>query len=95
MYFPLCCKLGAIGMIMNSNEIGSLKELKQNFGIDELIYGFYSGELEIWLRKIGEITFADKVSEITYNGYVLENLYRLFGLDPALSESEIRSLFSD
>lgn len=95
MYFPLYCKLGAIGMIMNSNEISSLKELKQNFSIDELIYSFYSSELEIWLRKIGENTIADKVSEITYNGYVLENLYRLLGLDPALTESKVRSLFSD
>ena len=95
MYFPLCCKLEVIGMVMNSNEISSLKELKQNFSIDELIYSFYSGELEIWLRKISENTLADKVSEITYNGYVLEKLYRLFSLDPALTEIEVRSLFSD
>ncbi|MDD7184405.1 MAG: hypothetical protein PUH54_01830 [Oscillospiraceae bacterium] len=80
---------------MNSNVIGSLNELKQNFSIDELVYCFCSGELEIWLRKIGESALADKVSEITYNGYVLENLYRLFCIDPALTESEVRSLFSD
>lgn len=82
-------------MIMNGNEICSLNKLKQNFSIDELVYCFCSGELEIWLRKTGENTLADKVSEITYNGYVLENLYRLFGLDPDLTESEVRSLFSD
>ena len=82
-------------MVMNSNVIGSLNELKQNFSIDELVYCFCSGELEIWLRKIGENTLADKVSEIAHNGYVLENLYRLFGLDPDLTESEVRSLFSD
>lgn len=81
-------------MVMNSNVIGSLNELKQNFSIDELVYCFCSGELEIWLRKIGENTLADKVSETSYNGYVLENLYRLFGLDPALTEIEVRSLFS-
>lgn len=82
-------------MIMNGNEICSLNKLKQNFSIDDLVYCFSSGELEIWLRKIGEIALADKVSEITYNGYVLENLYRLFCIDPALTESEVRSLFSD
>lgn len=78
-------------MVMNSNVIGSLNELKQNFSIDELVYCFCSGELEIWLRKIGENTLADKVSEIPYNGFVLENLYRLFGLDPSLTESEVRA----
>lgn len=78
-------------MVMNSNVIGSLNELKQNFSIDELVYCFYSGELEIWLRKIGENTLADKVSEIPYNGFVLENFYRIFGLDPSLTESEVRA----
>lgn len=78
-------------MVMNSNVIGSLNELKQNFSIDELVYCFYSGELEIWLRKIGENTLADKVSEIPYNGFVLENLYRIFGLNPSLTESEVRA----
>lgn len=82
-------------MIMNGTEIICLTELKQNFSIDELIYSFYSGELEIWLRKIGEKTLADKISEIPYNGYVLENLYRLFGISPELTEREVRSLFSD
>lgn len=82
-------------MIMNGTEISCLTELKQNFSIDELVYSFYSGELKIWLRKIGENTLADKISEISYNGYVLENLYRLFCIDPDLTESEVRSLFSD
>lgn len=61
-------------MIMNGNEICSLNKLKQNFSIDELVYCFCSGELKIWLRKIGENTLADKISEIAYNGYVLELL---------------------
>jgi len=37
-----------------------------------------SGELEIWLRKIGESEKADILSKIRFNGYVLEKLYKLF-----------------
>jgi len=81
-------------MIMNGKEINSITELKQNFSISELIYSFESGELEIWLRKIGESEKADKLSEIRFNGYVLEKLYKLLDLDPKLTEKEVRELFT-
>ena len=77
-------------MIMNGNIINSIEEFKQNFSIFELIYCFYSGELEIWLRQIGENILADNLLKISRNGYLLVNLYNLFGLDENLTEEEIR-----
>lgn len=58
-------------MIMRGKEVSSLYELKQNFSIDELIYCFYSGELEIWFRQIGEYDMADKLLTFptSCNGY--------------------------
>ena len=82
-------------MIMSGKEVNSITELKQNFSISELIYSFDSGELEIWFRKIGESEKADRLSEIRFNGYVLERLYKLLVLDPNLTEKEVRELFSD
>ena len=82
-------------MIMSGKEINSITELKQNFSINELIYSFDSGELEIWLRKIGESEKADTLLEIRFNGYVLETLYRLLELDPNLTEKEVRALLTD
>lgn len=43
---------GGDSMIMRGKEVSSLDELKQNLSIDELIYCFYSGELEIWFKQI-------------------------------------------
>ena len=82
-------------MIMSGKEINSITELKQNFSISELLYSFDSGELEIWLRKIGESEKADRLSEIRFNGYLLETLYRLLELDPKLTEKEVRALLTD
>ena len=82
-------------MIMSGKEINSITELKQNFSISELLYSFDSGELEIWLRKIGELEKADRLSKIRFNGYVLETLYRLLELDPNLTEKEVRALLTD
>ena len=82
-------------MIMSGKEVNSITELKQNFSISEIIYSFDSGELEIWLRKIGESEKADTLLEIRFNGYVLETLYRLLELDPNLTEKEVRALLTD
>lgn len=78
---------------MRGVKINSIDELKQNFSTDELMYSFCSGELEIWLRKIGENAIADKVLYIPHNAYSLQSLYELFGLNPELTEEEIRRLF--
>ncbi len=82
-------------MLMNGEYLETLQDLKRCFCIDELIYDYGSGELEIWLRKIGETDKANKISEITkVNAYILLRLYEILDLNPELSEEEIRNLFT-
>lgn len=82
-------------MLMNGEYLENLNDLKRCFCIDELIYDYISGELEIWLRKIGETEKADKVSKISkVNAYILLQLYEILDLNPELSEEEIRSIFT-
>ena len=78
-------------MIMRGRKLNSVRDLKANFSIDELVYSYYSGELEIWLNNIGESSKAKKVSRISSkNAQLLVELYKVFDLNPALSEEEIR-----
>ncbi len=82
-------------MLMNGEYLETLQDLKRCFCIDELIYDYGSGELEIWLRKIGETEKADKINKIPkVNAYILLRLYKILDLNPDLSEEEIRSLFT-
>lgn len=81
--------------MMNGEYLETLQDLKRCFCIDELIYDYISGELEIWLRKIGETEKAEKVSKISkVNAYILLQLYEILDLNPDLSEEEIRSRFT-
>ncbi|HBN10533.1 MAG TPA: hypothetical protein DIW26_01170 [Ruminococcus sp.] len=82
-------------MFMNGEYLESVNDLKRCFCIDELLYIYGSGELEIWLRKIGETEKAEKISEISkVNAYILLRLYEILDLNPELSEEEIRCLFT-
>lgn len=82
-------------MLMNGEILTSLNDLKRCFCIDELIYNYGSGELEIWLKKIGETKKAKKVEAIPkVNAYILLRLYEILDLNPDLSEEEIRRLFN-
>ncbi len=82
-------------MLMNGENLETLQDLKRCFCIDELIYIYCSGELEIWLRRIGEIDKAEKVRNIPkINAYILLRLYEILDLNPDLSEKEIRSFFT-
>ncbi len=82
-------------MFMNGEHLETLQDLKRCFCIDELIYDYGSGELEIWLKKIGETEKAEKISGISkVNAYILLRLYEILDLNPELSEEEIRSLFT-
>lgn len=82
-------------MLMNGEYIETLQDLKRCFSIDELIYDYISGELEIWLRKIGETEKAYRISKISkVNAYILIQLYEILDLNPELSEEEIRSIFT-
>ena len=82
-------------MVMKGEHLEKLQDLKRCFCIDELIYDYISGELEIWLRKIGETEKAYRISKISkVNAYILLRLYEILELDPELSEEEIRSIFT-
>ena len=41
-------------MLMNGEYLETLQDLKRCFCMDELIYSYYNGKLEIFLDKIGE-----------------------------------------
>lgn len=82
-------------MFMKGEYLENLNDLKRCFCIDELIYEYQSGELEIWLRKIGETEKAERVSKISkVNAYILFQLYEILDLNPDLSEEKIRSIFA-
>ncbi|MCM1230860.1 MAG: hypothetical protein NC489_12065 [Ruminococcus flavefaciens] len=82
-------------MVMNGEHLETLEDLKRCFCIDELIYDYGSGELEIWLQKIGDTDKAEKISRISkVNAYILLRLYEILDLNPELSEEEIRRLFT-
>ncbi len=76
---------------MNGEYLESLDDLKRCFSFDELIYNYGSGELEIWLRKIGETEKAEKIRSISkIDANILVRLYEIFELDLNMSEEEIR-----
>ncbi len=77
-------------MIMNGEKLCTIEDLKRCFSIDELIYSYYSGELEIWLKKIGETEKAEQVGNIVNNALLLVRLYQIFGLEYEMSEENIR-----
>lgn len=64
------------------------------FEIDELVYSYYTGELEIFLRRAGKRGEADAVAALsTHNAFILVELYKILGLDPKMTEEEIRRTF--
>ena len=82
-------------MVMNGEYLENLNDLRRCFCIEELIYSYVSGELEIWLRKIGETEKAERVGNIlNANAYILLQLYEILDLNPNLSEEDIRSHFT-
>lgn len=82
-------------MYMNGEYLSSLRDLKRCFSIDELLYSYSNGELEIFLDKIGEHCMAEKIRNISCsNAMLLVELYKILGLNPNDSEEEIRRKFS-
>ena len=81
-------------MFMNGYMLESVDDLKRNFAIDDLIERYYSGELEIFLTKINEHQKASAVENIKNNAFLLIRLYEVFGIEPELTEEEIRNQFS-
>ena len=78
-------------MRMNGNIIHSVDELKRNFVIDELIDNYYSGELEFFLRSIGDAGRLKKLRcSVRQNAYMLVDLYDVFDISPEMTEEEVR-----
>lgn len=79
-------------MRMNGEYLETLQDLKRCFCIDELIYSYYNGELEIFLDKIGEHEKAEQIRNISENNaLLLISLYHIFDLHYEDSEEKIRS----
>lgn len=79
-------------MLMNGEVLTNLSDLKRCFCLDELLYSYYNGELEIFLDKIGEHEKAEKIRNISENNaLLLIRLYEIFGLQYENSEETIRS----
>ncbi len=78
-------------MLMNGEEIYTIQDLKRCFCIDELVYSYYSGELEMWLERINEPEKAEQVRNIKNNALLLVRLYQVFQLEYEASEEEIRT----
>lgn len=83
-------------MLMNGEYLETLQDLKRCFCIDELIYSYYNGELEIFLDKIGEKQKAEQIRNIPENNaLLLIRLYEILGLqyeDSEEKESEYRTV---
>ncbi len=71
-------------------ELHNIDEMKRYFEIDELIYSYANGELDIWLERIGECHKAEQVRQIPKNAFLLIQLYQILGFDPEMTEDEIR-----
>ena len=65
-------------MFMNGEILTDLNDLKRCFSIDELLYSYGNGELEIFLEKIGEHEKAEQIQEISENNALL--LIRLYDI---------------
>lgn len=77
---------------MNGEHLETLHDLKRCFCIDELIYSYYNGELEIFLDKIGEHEKAEQIRNISENNaLLLIRLYEILELHYKDSEEKIRS----
>lgn len=78
-------------MMMNGEVLTNLADLKRCFCIDELVYSYYNGELEIFFDKIGEHEKAEQIRNIPDNALLLIRLYEILGLHYEDSEVKIRS----
>lgn len=79
-------------MFMNGEHLETLHDLKRCFCIDELIYSYYNGELEIFLDKIEEYEKAEQIRNIPENNaLLLIRLYEILELHYEDSEEKIRS----
>lgn len=82
-------------MMMNGEYLESLHDLKRCFCLEELLYSYYNGELEIFMSKIGENEKAEQLRNISENNaFLLIHLYEILGLNYEDSEEKIRQNYS-
>ena len=82
-------------MMMNGEYLESLHDLKRCFCLEELLYSYYNGELEIFMSKIGENEKAKQLRNISENNaLLLIRLYGILGLNYEDSEEKIRQNYS-
>lgn len=82
-------------MMMNGEYLESLHDLKRCFCLEELLYSYYNGELEIFMSKIGENEKAEQLRNISENNaLLLIRLYEILGLNYEDSEEKIRQNYS-
>ncbi|MBQ8687967.1 MAG: hypothetical protein IJ512_05410 [Ruminococcus sp.] len=71
-------------MIMRGCTLHSVRDLKANFSIDELVYSYYSGELEIWLNNM---TMYMQTASVPFTGSHMvcasRVIYRSFFCQPS------------
>ena len=71
---------------------GNPTGLKTSLCIDELVYSYYNGELELFLDKIGAHEKAERIRKIPVsNALLLIRLYEIFECNLEDSEEKIRS----
>ena len=58
-------------MYMNGEYLETLQDLKRCFCIDELVYSYYNGELELFLDKIGAHEKAERIRKIPVSNALL------------------------
>ena len=79
-------------MLMNGEILTNISDLKRCFCLDELLYSYYNGELEIFLEKTGEHQKAEQLRRISKNNaLLLIRLYEIFDLPYEDSEEQIRN----
>ena len=79
-------------MMMNGEYLTNIADLKRCFSLEELLYSYYNGELEIFLEQIGEHQKAKQIQEISaHNALLLIRLYQVFDIPYEQNEEEIRA----
>ena len=65
-------------MPMIDENTKTFNDMLRKFEIDELIYSYYTGELEIFLRRIKKCGEANAVAALkTHNAFILIELYKI------------------
>ena len=76
-------------MYMNGEYLETLQDLKRCFCIDELVYSYYNGELELFLDKIGAHEKAERIRKIPVSNALLFP-HHTFSSDSQIASRQFR-----